>query len=99
MTRNITLGLVQMEMDQDPSRNMVHAEEMIREAKRQGADIVCLPELFTSLYFAQYPNPDGSARKGVPIEEIPGGNGTSAVRMCPGKCRDPGRGVRLRARG
>jgi predicted amidohydrolase len=72
MTQNITLGLVQMKMDRDPSRNMAHAEEMIREAKRQGADIVCLPELFTSLYFAQYPNPEGSVQKGIPIEEIPG---------------------------
>jgi predicted amidohydrolase len=72
MTQNITLGLVQMKMDRDPSRNMARAEEMIGEAKRQGADIVCLPELFTSLYFAQYPNPDRSVRQRVPIEEIPG---------------------------
>jgi agmatine deiminase len=45
---------------------------MIGEAKRMGADIVCLPELFTSTYFAQYANPGRVDMDGVPLENVPG---------------------------
>jgi predicted amidohydrolase len=73
--QKVTIGLVQMKMAMEPSCNIAHAMEMIREAKRQGADIVCLPELFTSRYFAQYANPGRNEIAGVPIEEVPGNTG------------------------
>jgi N-carbamoylputrescine amidase len=47
------LGLVQMRCEADPQRNLAHALERIDQAGRQGATIVCLPELFRSLYFCQ----------------------------------------------
>jgi len=47
------LGLVQMRCEADPQRNLAHALERIDQAARQGATIVCLPELFRSLYFCQ----------------------------------------------
>lgn len=47
------LGLVQMRCEADPQRNLAHALERIDEAGRRGATIVCLPELFRSLYFCQ----------------------------------------------
>jgi N-carbamoylputrescine amidase len=37
----------------DPAVNMKHALEMVRDAASQGAEVVCLPELFRSLYFCQ----------------------------------------------
>jgi predicted amidohydrolase len=72
MTRTITIGLVQMKMEENPSRNLAHARELIAAARKQGADIVCLPELFTSLYFAQYANPGGGEKAGIPTDPIPG---------------------------
>ena len=72
MTQTVTIGLVQMKMGLDPARNLARATELVREAGRQGAEIVCLPELFTAPYFGQYPNPDGIEKAGVPIEPIPG---------------------------
>jgi predicted amidohydrolase len=72
MKETVTLGLVQMEMRPEPSKNLDRAMEMIGEAKRQGAQVICLPELFTSSYFAQYSNPDGTEKEEVPIERIPG---------------------------
>lgn len=51
MARPLTLGLVQMSMDSSAEKNRAHAREMVHEAARKGADIVCLPELFTSPYF------------------------------------------------
>lgn len=72
MKNSVKLGLVQMEMRSEPSRNLDRAAEMIVEAKSMGADIVCLPELFTSTYFAQYSNPNRVEMEGVPLENIPG---------------------------
>jgi predicted amidohydrolase len=72
MTQTITIGIAQMRMAADPARNLSRAMDLVREARRQGAEIVCLPELFTAPYFAQYPNSDGRERADVPIEPIPG---------------------------
>jgi N-carbamoylputrescine amidase len=47
------VGLVQMRCTGDGDRNLEAAEDGIRAAARKGARIVCLPELFRSLYFCQ----------------------------------------------
>jgi N-carbamoylputrescine amidase len=49
----LTLGLVQMRCSPDPDANLGKALRGIREAAKQGAQIVCLPELFRSQYFCQ----------------------------------------------
>jgi len=43
--------MVQMSCTAHPAENMAKAIDGIREAARQGAQIVCLQELFASLYF------------------------------------------------
>jgi len=48
-----TIALVQMKCAPDAPTNRERAVEAIREAAKQGAQIVCLPELFTGLYFCQ----------------------------------------------
>jgi len=52
-TRKYLVGLVQMRMGADPAANFAAAVGHIREAARQGANIVCLPELFRTQYFCQ----------------------------------------------
>ncbi|HTJ12684.1 MAG TPA: carbon-nitrogen hydrolase [Dinghuibacter sp.] len=47
----VTVGLVQMSCTADKVENLKKAEQKVREAARKGAQIVCLQELFTSLYF------------------------------------------------
>jgi N-carbamoylputrescine amidase len=47
------VGLVQMRCGADPGRNLKAAERHIAAAARRGAQVVCLPELFRSLYFCQ----------------------------------------------
>ncbi len=47
------LGLIQMSCSPDPARNLDHALEMVRDAARRGARVVCLPELFRTQYFCQ----------------------------------------------
>ncbi len=52
-SRKTRVGLVQMRCTDDPERNLRRAVELIREAAGHGAKIICLPELFRSLYFCQ----------------------------------------------
>lgn len=51
MSKHVNVGLVQMSCTADVESNIQKAIDGIREAARQGAQIVCLQELFTSLYF------------------------------------------------
>lgn len=53
----VVLGLVQMSCVADPSRNVEKAIENTRKAARDGAQVVCLQELFPSLYFCQSNDP------------------------------------------
>lgn len=61
MSHSVTIGLIQMSMQEDPAANLRHAIEKIGEAAHpssgaKGAQIVCLPELFASPYFCQRPD-------------------------------------------
>src|SRR5262245_26194591 len=47
------IALVQMGMSPDPGRNLLTAVKYTTEAAKKGAGVICLPELFRSLYFAQ----------------------------------------------
>src|SRR5258708_27310128 len=47
----VKVGLVQMSCTADKQENLDKAIIKIREAAKSGAQIVCLQELFTSLYF------------------------------------------------
>lgn len=49
----VTIGLVQMSMANEASNNLAKALDRIRQAAERGAQIICLPELFKSLYFCQ----------------------------------------------
>jgi len=68
MSAKVKLGLVQMRCEADPAANLAKARAGIIEAADQGAQIVCLQELFTSLYFCQIEDHKYFAL----AEEIPG---------------------------
>ena len=53
MSESFQFGLVQMRCTKDRDKNLRAAEAGIREAAKKGAQVVCLPELFGSLYFCQ----------------------------------------------
>jgi N-carbamoylputrescine amidase len=48
-----TVGLVQMSVTPDLDANLEKAVAKVEEAARQGAQVICLPELFRSQYFCQ----------------------------------------------
>src|ERR1700759_3704761 len=54
----VKVGLVQMSCTADKQQNLEKAIIKVREAAVQGAQIICLQELFTSLYFCDVENYD-----------------------------------------
>jgi len=65
---NVKVGLVQMSCTANKEQNLQKAISKVREAAQQGAQIVCLQELFTSLYFCDEENYDNFAL----AEAVPG---------------------------
>lgn len=49
--KNVKVGLIQLSCSDNPSRNFENALSKVKEAAKEGANIICLPELFRSLYF------------------------------------------------
>jgi N-carbamoylputrescine amidase len=50
---SVTVGLLQLQASPDPEINLQHTMASIRRAAAQGAQIICLQELFRSRYFCQ----------------------------------------------
>jgi N-carbamoylputrescine amidase len=49
----VRVALIQMACAPSTGENLDHAAELVRQAARAGAQIVCLPELFCAQYFCQ----------------------------------------------
>jgi len=64
----VKVGLVQMSCAASKPANIVKAIEKVREAAKKGANIICLQELFTSLYFCDVESYDNFKL----AESIPG---------------------------
>jgi agmatine deiminase len=56
VTNLTTVAAIQSSVSADRNLNLAKTVRMIREAARRGAQIVCLQELFRTLYFPQYAN-------------------------------------------
>ena len=49
----VTVGLIQLRAETDPRANVQRAVSAVRDAAGKGAQIICLQELFRTLYFCQ----------------------------------------------
>lgn len=67
-SREVSLALVQMTCAEEPLKNLDKAVSKIAEAAKNGAQIVCLQELFPSRYFCQVNDKKFFAL----AEEVPG---------------------------
>ena len=56
--RNVTLAATQMACGSDRAANLERAEQLIRQAASQGANIILIQELFETPYFCQDQLPD-----------------------------------------
>lgn len=68
MKENVKVGLVQMSCKASKEENLKKAIDKVHEAAQKGAQIVCLQELFTSLYFCDVESYDNF----LLAEAIPG---------------------------
>ncbi|MBA4067406.1 MAG: acyltransferase [Isosphaera sp.] len=58
MTKDhFTIAAVQMRVAPDREANLAQAEAAVGDAAKRGAQVVCLPELFTGYYFCQKEDP------------------------------------------
>src|SRR6184192_3318065 len=70
MAETTRIALIQMRCGPAPDQNFTRAVDFIRDAAKEGARIVCLPELFRSQYFCQTED-----HKNFDLaEEVPGGS-------------------------
>jgi len=67
-TKFVTVAAVQSAVATDLKENLINTVRMIEEAARNGAQIICLQELYRTPYFPQYRN----AKKDKFSETIPG---------------------------
>ena len=58
MGKTVTVAGVQASATQDVAANLAQAERLVRRAARKGAQIICLPELFRTVYFPQHAKRD-----------------------------------------
>ena len=68
MTKIVTVAGIQARPTADVAANLDNAERLVRQAARKGARIICLPELYRTVYFPQYEKQD----VGDFAETIPG---------------------------
>ena len=53
MNKKTKIGLVQLKISNDKNLNLKNSIKKIKEAKKRGAKIICVPELFLSNYFCK----------------------------------------------
>ena len=69
MSRNVTIGLVQMDCVMlDKEANLRKAKEFIEQAAQQHTDIICFPEMFSTGY-----SPSIIGPKYIEVAEDPDG--------------------------
>lgn len=71
----INIGLMQMSCTKNVNDNLAKCIDNIKSLKKQGADIICMQELFSSLYFCDVESYDNFAL----AEKIPQGNTTQIL--------------------
>ena len=70
MKKNVQIGLVQTTCTNNQEENLQKAIVKVREAAAKGAQIICLQELFTSLYFCDEENYDNfSLAEAIPVHQ------------------------------
>ena len=55
--KNVSFALIQLSCDEDQSKNTEKTFSAIRNAASKGAQVICLQELFQSVYFCYEENP------------------------------------------
>lgn len=66
--KQVTIGLIQTKVSANKTLNLKRTAQKIEQAAKAGAKIICLQELYRTIYFPQYQN----TKKDAYAETIPG---------------------------
>ena len=53
MNRKYQIAVIQLNLNDTPSNNLIKCTQWVTQAAQQGAEVICLPELYSSHYFCQ----------------------------------------------
>lgn len=53
MKRKYSIAVVQLNLNDSPTNNLAKCKDWVIKAANQGAEVICLPELYSSHYFCQ----------------------------------------------
>ncbi|RED48773.1 carbon-nitrogen hydrolase [Seonamhaeicola aphaedonensis] len=56
--RDYTIAVIQLNLNNTPENNLKKCIEWVKKAAKQGAEVICLPELYSSHYFCQSEDTD-----------------------------------------
>ena len=51
--QNYTIAVIQLNLNNTPENNLKKCTDWVNKAAKQGAEVICLPELYSSHYFCQ----------------------------------------------
>ena len=51
---SIKIGLVQLKVSKNQKLNLDHTADLVIKAAKMGAKVICLQELYKTIYFPQY---------------------------------------------
>ncbi|MDQ5922569.1 MAG: hydrolase protein [Patescibacteria group bacterium] len=52
--KSIKIGLIQSKVSKNQEANLKHTKDLVIKAAKQGAKVICLQELYKTIYFPQY---------------------------------------------
>ena len=53
MSSTYSIAVIQLNLNDHPTNNLVKCKEWVKKAAKEGAQVICLPELYSSHYFCQ----------------------------------------------
>ena len=77
MKKKVTIAGIQARASTDVAANLAKAVQLVRQAARKGAKIICLEELYRTIYFPQHPKHPSAAL----AESIPGESTTAFSKL------------------
>ena len=62
MSRTYSIAVIQLNLNDNATNNLTKCKDWVKKAAKEGAQVICLPELYSSHYFCQSEDVDNFAR-------------------------------------
>ncbi len=61
MSRTYSIAVIQLNLNDNAANNLAKCTDWVKKAAKEGAQVICLPELYSSHYFCQSEDVDNFA--------------------------------------